>query len=176
MTNIDLRTPRLSLRELDPSSGDDCSFIQALLSDPGFRKNVSDKGDVTLEAAAAYIDRTCASSYAENDFGMYAAYELASGDAVGIMGLIKRPGLEDVDLGFAFLERVTGRGYATESGRAALEDCVQRLGIRKVAAIATEENLASIAVLTKLGFREVKKVVLPGGTEELTLFEWEADA
>lgn len=176
MTNIDSITERLGLRELDPGSGADCQFMQMLLSDPGFRKNISDKGDVTLEKAAAYIDRACASSYVENHFGMYGVRELESGDLVGIMGLIKRPGLDDLDLGFAFLERVTGRGYATESGRAALDDCVQRLGIRKVSAITTDENLGSTGVLMKLGFREVKKITLPGSEEELTLFEWEADA
>jgi RimJ/RimL family protein N-acetyltransferase len=176
MPNIDLKTERLGLHELDPASGADCQFMQMLLSDPGFRKNISDKGEVTLEAAAAYIDRACASSYKENDFGMYGVRELESGDLVGITGLIRRPGLDDVDLGFAFLERVTGRGYAAESGRAALDDCVLRLGLRKVSAITTDENLGSVGVLLKLGFCEVKKITLPGSEEKLNLFEWEADA
>ena len=58
MTNIDSITERLGLRELDPDSGTDCQFMQMLLSGTGFRQNISDKGDVTLEPAGSEKELT----------------------------------------------------------------------------------------------------------------------
>ncbi len=167
---VQLTTVRLVLRELDSESEEDCRFMVALLSEPGFRAFIADRGEVSLAEAAKYIERACQSSYLKNGFGMYAVEEASSGRLLGVTGLIRRAGLEDVDLGFAFLEAHSGSGYATEAGEAALRDALNRLQISRVSAITTEANTGSVNVLLKLGFSRSGFVTLPGKTEELVLF------
>ena len=55
--------------------------------------------------------------YAEFGFGLWAV-ELADGTAIGICGLLKRPVLDDVDLGFAMLPQFRRAGYAFEAASA----------------------------------------------------------
>ena len=72
---------------------------------------------------------------------------------LGICGLIKREGLEDVDIGFAFLERHWGRGYAVEAAAAALEHGFRTLGLLRIVAITAPGNQGSIRVLERIGLR-----------------------
>jgi RimJ/RimL family protein N-acetyltransferase len=95
---------------------------------------------------------------------------------IGISGLIRRAGLEQADLGFAFQEGHTGQGYATEAGRAALDDAHARLGIAEVSAITSDDNAGSIGVLINLGFLRSGYVALPGSEEEHTLFLWKSES
>ncbi len=167
---VRLETERLVLRELDPDAPGDAAFMLELLNDPGWQANLGDPGVRTLAGAAAYIERACAASYRENGFGMYGVELSAAGDLVGLSGLIRRPGLDAPDLGFAFLSAATGQGLATEAGRAALVDGAERLGLRRVVAITTDDNMASVAVLEKLGFRREGLVRLQADRDELVLF------
>jgi ribosomal-protein-alanine N-acetyltransferase len=109
-----IRTSRLDLRELDFS---DAEFILELLNEAGFIRFIGDKGVRTLADARDYILQGPMDSYARNGFGLYAAC-LRDGTPIGICGLVKREGLNDPDVGFAFLSRYWSSGYAVESAAA----------------------------------------------------------
>ena len=66
-------------------------------------------------------------------------------------GLLKRPSLEDVDIGFAFLPQYWGQGYAYEAAKAVLAHGKKVLGLERVVAITASDNQASIKLLEKLG-------------------------
>jgi len=89
-------------------------------------------------------------SYAEQGFGLYAVVLAENGFLIGICGLIKRPTLENVDLGYAFLPQYWGKGYAFEAAKASL-DVGKGLGIEPIVAIVSPHNQASKALLNKLG-------------------------
>ena len=72
---------------------------------------------------------------------------------IGICGLIKRDTLADVDLGFAFMPEFRGEGFAQEASEACMRHARDQLGINRVVAIVSPENLRSIALLKKLGFQ-----------------------
>ena len=97
-----LETNRLILRQL---STEDAAFILELVNEPSFIQNIGDRGVRTLEDARAYILRVAISSYEKNGFGLYLVELKDSGQSIGMCGLIKRDGLEDVDIGYAFLPR-----------------------------------------------------------------------
>ena len=99
-------TPRLDLRELKFG---DAEFILELLNEAGFIRFIGDKGVRTLSDARDYIQHGPMDSYARNGFGLYAAC-LRDGTPIGICGLVKREGLDDPDVGFAFLSRYGLRG------------------------------------------------------------------
>src|SRR3984885_15762266 len=105
-----IETARLSLRELDFG---DAEFILELLNEPGFIRNIGDKGVRTLADARDYILQGPMDSYARNGFGLYAAC-LRDGTPIGICGLVKREGLNAPDVGFAFLPRFWFLGCAVE--------------------------------------------------------------
>ena len=62
---------------------------------------------------------------------------------------IKRDSLEDVDIGFAFLETFRSKGYGYESASAIIEYGVQKLGMKRIVAITSIDNIASGKLLEK---------------------------
>lgn len=147
-----LETKRLVLREFTLQ---DEGFILEMLNDPGFLRNIGDKGVRTLADARKYLEKGPMDSYRRNGFGLYAVY-LRNGDAaapVGMCGLVKREGLQDPDIGYAFLARHRGRGYAVESAAAVLEHGTRALELPRIVAITSPHNQASIRVLEKIGLK-----------------------
>ena len=94
-----IETERLLLRQL--STGD-ADFILELLNEPSFIQNIGDRGVRTLADANLYIMNGPVASYARNGFGLYLVILKETDEPIGICGLIKRNGLDDVDIGYAF--------------------------------------------------------------------------
>src|SRR5580698_5337536 len=161
-----IRTARLDLRELDPG---DAEFILELLNEPGFIRFIGDKGVRTLADARDYIHHGPKDSYARNGFGLYAAC-LRDGTPIGMCGLVKRDGLDDPDVGFAFLSRYWSKGYAVESAGAVLSYAVEVLHLERIVAITSPDNWSSIAVLEKIGFKFERMIRLVDHSPELKLF------
>jgi len=161
-----LETERLALHEL---GAEDAPFILELLLSPGFRENIGDRGVRDLEGAAGYIERARA-GYAANGFGLWRCDVKATGEAAGLCGLVKRDGLEHPDVGYAFLERFWGRGYASESAAAALAYGREVVGLKTILAITTPANLGSIAVLKKIGLRDAGVIRVPGHEDDSAYF------
>lgn len=86
-------------------------------------------------------------------------------------GLIKRDSLENVDIGFAFLETFRSKGYGYESASAIIEYGVQKLGMKRIVAITSVDNIAS-ELLEKVGLR-FEKIISDSG-EDLKLFGYNA--
>jgi len=160
-------TGRLALRELD--HGDE-PFILELLNSPGFLRNIGDRGVRTLDGAWGYIANSARASYAKNGYGLWRV-ALKDGDVpIGICGLVRREGLGGPDLGFAFLERYWGKGFAVESAAAVLDHARGGLGLKRLLAITALDNAGSIAVLGKLGFAFDGIVRLPAHAADSRLF------
>lgn len=160
-------TPRLRLRRL---TLDDAGFIVELLNDPDWLRFIGDRNVRTPEDARAWLERAPLAMYARLGYGMYLVEVKAGGGSAGICGLVKRDGLADVDIGFAFLPAFRGRGYAFEAAQAALEQARASHGISRVVAISVRENGDSIRLLERLGFRFEATTRLAAGAEELLLY------
>jgi len=118
------------------------------------------------------IDFAAASRVRTRGHSMYMVELLGEGGAavpVGLSGLIKRDALEDVDLGYAFLPRHRGQGYAFEAARAVVAHA-RTLGIPRLVAITTPGNAASIALLLRLGMCFQGTRVVVAGEPELNLY------
>jgi len=166
-----LDTERLTLREFTP---DDAAFVLELINEPGWLQNIGDKGIRTLEGAQKYVEASLLASYAKHGFGLYAVELRGGGAAVGMCGLVKRDSLDDVDIGFAFLARHSGRGYAQESGAAILAHALDVLKLPRVVGITAPGNKASMRVLEKIGLRYVDTRQLRGEQRDSTYFTSDA--
>ena len=166
---MDIRTDRLTLRRF---TLDDADFIVELVNDPDWIRNIGDRKVRTAEDARAYLLRGPLALYERHGFGLYLVSLDATGERIGMCGLVKRDGLEHVDIGFAFLPAWRGRGFAEESARAVLAHARQDLGIERVVAIVSPHNQPSIRLLEKIGMRSAGRVKLPrDDDEEILLFE-----
>jgi RimJ/RimL family protein N-acetyltransferase len=160
-------TERLVLRRLTAA---DAGFILELLNDPAFVRYIGDKGARTLEDAVRYIEEGPAASYVRHGFGLYCVTLRDGGAPIGISGLVKRGGLDDVDVGFAFLPQYRAQGYAHESARAALRHGYEELGLPRIVAITSPDNHDSMKLLRKLGLRLERMIPLPGYAQDSCLF------
>jgi RimJ/RimL family protein N-acetyltransferase len=162
-----LETTRLTLRRLTPA---DAPFILELLNDPSFVRYIGDKGVRTREDAVGYITAGPIASYERHGFGLFLV-ELKEGRVpIGICGLLKRDWLEDVDVGFAFLPRFWSQGYARESASAVLDFGRDRWRLARILAITSPDNVASIGLLTKVGFRLDRVARWPDERSEIKVF------
>jgi RimJ/RimL family protein N-acetyltransferase len=166
-----LETERLILRHVKVEDGE---FMLELLNDPAWLRFIGDKGVRTLDAARDYILNSLITLYERLGFGLYLVEIKGEGIPVGICGLIKRDSLEDVDVGFAFLPKYRGRGYAYESASAVMAYGRRSFALDRLAAITSPNNYDSAKVLEKLGFRFERTIKLSDDGEEVRLFAADA--
>ncbi len=162
-----LETARLALRELEES---DDAFVLELVNEPDWIRFIGDKGVRTLEDARRYLREGPMAMYAKHGFGLWAVETKPERVLAGICGLIRRPELEDVDLGFAFLARFRGKGYAREAAAACVAIARERFGLARLLAITDPKNERSMRVLERVGFAFERRWRKTPDAEELALF------
>lgn len=121
---------------------------------------IRDCGVRTPKQAIDYIEKAYLASYQKNGFGLYILEQLDSKIPIGIAGFVKRETLDIPDYGFALLDEFTGQGFMREASHALIGYAQDELEFDQLAAITAPENLASIALLERLGFKYIKKVRL----------------
>ncbi|MEP6902343.1 MAG: GNAT family N-acetyltransferase [Actinomycetota bacterium] len=195
-----LETERLILREIVES---DDKFMLDLLNQPSFIKYIGDRNIRNLEQAREFIESRYQKSYAENGFGLYAVElksefvksaientlvhsqvsaiesknqkpKTKSQIPIGICGFVRRDSLPEADIGFAFLPQFERKGYAFESANAVMKYGREKLNLKRVLAITSQDNESSGRLLEKLGFKFERLIAQPHDAEELKLFSSEA--
>jgi len=162
-----LETERLILRQLTTA---DAEFMFELLNDPSFIQNIGDRKIRTIDDASTYIMKGPIASYKKKGFGLYLVQLKDTGESIGICGLIKRDGLEDVDIGYALLPRYWSRGYAVEAARATKAYAKDVIGLKRLVAIVDPANEGSVRVLEKIGLHYERMIRLSADDIELKLF------
>lgn len=162
-----LETERLIIREITEF---DAEFTLDLLNQPSFIKYIGDRNVRTIDQAREYIESRFMEGYRKFGFGMWAVELKDTNRIAGICGFVKRDGLPDADIGFAFLPQFERKGYAFESASAAMSYGREMLNLPRVLAITSQDNDASGRLLDKLGFKFERLIKLPHGDEELKLF------
>jgi ribosomal-protein-alanine N-acetyltransferase len=163
-----LETGRLRLRELDEER--DASFILRLVNDPDWLRFIGDRNVHNLADAQVYIREGPRRMYELHGLGLYLMERKSDREPTGLCGLIKRETLVDVDIGFALLPEFRGRGYVHEAGVAVLHHAQTALGLGRVVAITTTDNIASGRVLEALGLGFERMIRLEPAGDELRLY------
>lgn len=146
----------------------DAPVILRLLNEPSFHRYIGDRGVRTETDAQHYIADGPIRSYQEHGYGLNLVIRKEDDAVVGMNGLVNRPELDDVDIGFAFFPEYWRQGYAVESGHAVIQHARSRLNISRIVAIVNPDNKGSVAVLARLGFTAEGTVQVRD--EELFLF------
>lgn len=143
-----LDTERCRVREITP---EDVDRLYEIYADPQiteFMENLYEKREDEIEYTKEYI--RC--HYGFYDFGMWIVEERETGKIIGRAGFDMRQGYDDPELGFMICREYQKKGYATEVCKALLSYGKKELGFEKVGSFTVPENVASVRLLSKLGF------------------------
>ncbi len=162
------RTDRLLLK---PAELSDAGFVLTLLNSPKWLQFIGQRNVHTVEEARSYIRDRMIPQLQRVGYGNYMVIDKETGVTMGSSGLYQRPGLPVCDIGFAFLEPYEGKGYGFEAASRLLQAAKEDFNLKKVSAICSKNNAASIKLLGKLGLSFQHCVTLPGETEELNYYE-----
>lgn len=151
-----VETERLILREMLPT---DVDGMFELDSDPLVHKYLGNKPIKTKEEALKVIEYV-RNQYTERGIGRWVAIERSSGDFIGWSGLkLNMKGdelngkVDFYDVGYRFIPRYWGKGYATESAIAALKYGFETMNLQTIVGAAEQANIGSNKVLKKIGLR-----------------------
>jgi len=158
MSEYILDTPRLRLRTLDQA---DAGFYLTLVTAPSFLEHIGDKGIRDEAGARAAIEQGPMQMQRSRGYSFYAVERRTDGVLLGICGLVQRDSLPAPDIGYALLSAHWGQGYGLEAAGAVLAHARDRLGLAELLGITSPANLASIALLNKIGLRFSEQVLMP---------------
>jgi ribosomal-protein-alanine N-acetyltransferase len=168
MEKILLETDRLLIR---PFTIEDAEDALDFCSNPKTIKNTGDVVRTTVAEIENIINNIWLSDYANYGYGRYAVFYKPNNKLIGFCGFKYLPELKMTDLGYRFLPEYWGKGIATESSKKVLEFGFSTLNIKTVFGTVVPENVASSAILRKLGFKYREMKPYPGD-KELGDLEW----
>ncbi|WP_199853694.1 GNAT family N-acetyltransferase [Plantactinospora sp. BB1] len=145
-----LRTPRLLLRDFDPS---DEAAVHAFAGDPVVTR-YTDWGPNTPAESAAFV-RGCVAQAADPHRTAFNLAAVADGVLVGSVAVwVENVTHRRGEIGFVFHPSVWNRGYATEAARELVRFGIAELGLHRISATCHPENIGSARVLGKAGLRQ----------------------
>jgi RimJ/RimL family protein N-acetyltransferase len=133
----------------------------AMWSDPDVTRFIG--GAPSTEQQVWFRLLNYAGHWALLNFGFWAVEEAASGRFIGELGFanfkrdIEPEMREPPEIGWAFTTHSRGKGFATEAVRAAVAWGDERFGAARTVCLIGPENIASIRVAEKCGYREFKR-------------------
>ena len=154
-------TKRLYLREMTP---EDAESAYLLNLDPEVICYTGDDPFESVEEAKAFLENY--SHYRQYGFGRWAVVLKETNEFLGWCGLKYTPELDEFDIGYRFLQKFWGLGYATETAEACLHYGFETLKIPAIVGRAMPENGSSVRILEKIGLTYLENR-FTDGTEEV---------
>ena len=149
---------------LRPLAADDFEELVALHAEESFWKYPFGRG-WSRQETETFLNRVV-DHYREPGVEVSAVVVKATGELAGWAGLSIPTFLPSilpaVEVGWRLGERHRGYGFATEAGKAWVRHGFEALGLETIVSIYEPENLASGAVMRRLGFHLEREEVHPG--------------
>lgn len=161
-------TERLILKAAEEQDAD---FFLELYNMPSFIQYIGDRNLRTKEDAENYITNRFLPQIKKLGFRNYVVILKEDHTKIGAVGIFEREGLDVLDIGFSFLEKYEGKGYAYESANKLKEVAATDFGVHKISAITTKDNFSSQKLIEKLGLKFQKIITIPNDDAELMYYE-----
>lgn len=142
-----LNTPRTFLR---PAQISDAEYLFHLNCDRDVMKFTGEQPFAHPLEASEFIRSKLIPQYTQYKMSRFLVF-LHDGTFIGLCGLRYFSPHREVDLGFRFLKKYWGHGYAQETSKECLRYGLLDLKLNKIIAKAMPENVKSIRVLQKIG-------------------------
>jgi RimJ/RimL family protein N-acetyltransferase len=153
-----LETSRLLLRK---KVVEDVPFFFEMNADPLVNKYTGDVPFKDMKGAEGIV-RYVINQYNTNGYGRWMVLEKETNTPLGWCGLKYHEDTKETDLGYRFMQKYWGKGYATESAIACLDYGFNVLKLDRIIGRAMNENIASVTVLKKIGMKLCQHVELHG--------------
>lgn len=140
-------TDRLILRL---QTYEDAQSLVEMNSDPEVVRYTGDSSLANTSEARKLLEEIVFPQWEKYKMGRFAV-TLKDGNYLGWCGLKYHPETDEVDLGYRFMKKYWGMGYATESSRASLDYGFKTLKLERIIAKAMPDNKDSLKVMQKLG-------------------------
>lgn len=148
--NIKLQTPRLYLREFTLA---DVALLYNMHQDPAITRYTGDPLPWDSLAQTQKVLADIILPQYKNGIGRWAVHIKQTDEFIGWCGL-KDVGHE-IDLGYRYIQKYWGNGYATEAAQAVLNFGIQQQ-LPNIVGCADVENIASVKILEKIGLKFLK--------------------
>ena len=145
-----LETNRLIIECFKSSDISDWAKIE---SDVNVRRFVDGKV-LSFKEAKKYVEMNIR-QYQRIGYGRYAVRLKKTGNLIGMCGFLKEN--YEIDFGYRYSKISWGKGFGFEAAKVVLNYGFSELGLEKVVGLTAEENLGSIRILEKLGFKLQEK-------------------
>ncbi len=145
------------MRESDEN---DAEFAFELNNDSEVLKYTGDPPFESIESAKMFLKDY--DSFRKYGMGRWYVFTNENDQFLGWCGLKYTPEKDEVDVGYRFLKRCWGQGYASEAARACLEYGFEQLGLEEIVARADLRNPASIRVMEKIGMEFHEEIDFDG--------------
>lgn len=143
-----IETDRLIIRSFEKSDLEDYA---AIVSDPRVTRYLSSSDPHSFEEAADYITWVIEEEM-RTGIVRYAVTLKESGELIGFCGF-KQIG-DSVDLGWRYGYAHWGNGYGSEAAKAVFDYGNKVLKLDSLFCVAMVENVASVKIIQKLGFKD----------------------
>lgn len=148
--NIKLQTPRLYLREFTLA---DVELLYNMHQDPAITRYT---GDPMPWDSLAHTEKVLTEAILpqyQNGIGRWAVHLKQTHEFIGWCGLKQVD--DEIDLGYRYIQKYWGNGYAYEAAQAVLNFGVQQQ-LPNIVGCAAIENTASVKILEKIGLKFMK--------------------
>lgn len=145
-----MQTERMRLRRFQLT---DFSNMRSLESDPDVVKFTPMLVPLSEEKTRERLATLVSKESANAPFGVWAAEFKDTGAFVGWFMLSRPSDESSAELGFMILQSFWGQGLTTEAAKCLIDYGFHQLGLNRIVAKTVPANLASEAILKKLGFQ-----------------------
>lgn len=136
---------------------DDASFYYELFNDPDWIAYISDKNLRSVEATRNFLKERLSDKSKMKGLGFFTVVDKSTNEAIGLSSAMLRDKATYVDVGYGFLPKGRGKGFAPEATTMMIQYIKEMFQQDKVCAFTVPENEKSQQLLLKLGFVFVGK-------------------
>ena len=134
-------------------------------------KYIGDKNINSIDDAKVYVNTKIVPQQKSHGYSVYTLIKKIDKVKIGTCGLYDRDGIEGFDLGFAILPKYENMGYGFESAKKLINISFKEFSLDSLSAITTKDNMSSIKLIKKLGFKFIRIVKLPNNEKEFQLYK-----
>ena len=161
--NVVIETNRLLLRTF---TSDDAQLIYELNADADVIKYTQDPVK-DIDHAKQILEQVIIPQYVLYNHGRWAVHTKNDLEFIGWCGLKFVPRItnkyrHEIDLGYRFIKKSWGKGYATEAAHACIKYGFDKLKLERIVGRAMPENIGSLKVLEKCGMTFIEEGIVDG--------------
>jgi RimJ/RimL family protein N-acetyltransferase len=157
--SIWLKSARLTLVTL---SSTHIGALNELDADPAVMHYISDGAPRPLGHNEMAVPRLEIYAQKNPGLGLWPVYLTSSGEFMGWFILKHLLDTGEIEIGFRIKKKFWNQGFSTEAGKALIQHGFETLGLERIIAIVRPDNLASQAVIKKIGLAYEDKRVFHG--------------